>query len=164
MHPTVHSKDTTGSSSRIPVDEGPLVDPADVEALRKKVTKLDVGERAWLAMVGSQCAKAGYSVNLGQNPTKRRWTIGRAMLHCARIGAKSVDDYDQVARQLLAVVLGTDAAQFLNVTLGQCFAALTIDEASLLGDLAAAEDLTILVTDDGLELSGPAVERAQKIA
>jgi hypothetical protein len=143
-------------------DEGPDVADEDVAALRAQFDRLDVAEKRWLSSTGAQCKAAGYRVNLGAGPTRRRWSIGTAMLHCARLGVGTDDTHEATVRAMVGVVVGEEIQP--AVPLGTAFAALTIGEAERLAVLARAAD------DPGFELSwngaiaqigGPAVEPAR---
>jgi len=146
-------------------DEGPDVPDEDVAALRKAFDELDTAEQLWLSLVDNQCKAAGYVVNMSAGPTKRRWSIATAMLHCARIGVPPVRDevddvHEQTVRALLGVVLGEEVQP--AVTLGAAFAALTIDEAERLAVLARAvgHRAHVTVDEDGevIRVWGPAVD------
>jgi len=166
-------------AKQIQPDEGPLVPDEDVAALRKAFDELDTAEKLWLSIIGNQCAKAGYPVNMGAGPTKRRWSISTAMLHCARIGRPDTDSaaasgaagergqapdhidvHEQTVRALLGVILGEEVQP--AVTLGAAFAALTIDEAERLAELAQAvgHRAHVTVDEDGevIRVWGPAVD------
>jgi hypothetical protein len=155
----------SGGTSASAIDEGSLVPDEDVAALRKAFDELDTAEQLWLSLVGNQCKAAGYVVNMGAGPTKRRWSIATAMLHCARIGMPPVRDeiddvHEQTVRALLGVVLGEEVQP--AVTLGAAFAALSIDEAERLAVLAQAvgHRAHITVDEDGqvIRVWGPAVD------
>lgn len=146
-----------GTEGRTEPDEGESIPDSDVEAIRKTVDALDDGDKMWLAAIGVQVAKAGYPVNFAHGQTRRRWSIARALIHLARHAD------DELTRVLLGVVLGEEVQP--AVTLGTAIAALTIDEATRLADLARAvgePSFSILFNDDGSPIvEGQAVEAAR---
>jgi PD-(D/E)XK nuclease superfamily len=150
-------------------DEGPLVPDDDVAALRKAVDELEgLESRMLLSRYCGEAKQAGYSLSMVANPaTTRRWTIGTAALHLAR-GPEEDRWPEEVVRLMLGVVLGTDAAEFANVTIGQCLAALTIDEAERLTRLVDAKDdgavLVWPLPDGAFIINGPAVGAAKPAA
>lgn len=112
-------------------DEGDAVSDDDIATMARAHDELtgDARQqaRAWL----TEMAAAGSPLGLSRHRTVRRWTIAWAILVWAPYD-------DELLRAALAVVLGDEVQE--SITTGAALAALTIDEARRLGDMARALD------------------------
>jgi len=149
-------------------DEGHLVSDAEVAKLREEFEALDVAEKLWLSVIGQQCKRAGYPLNLDMGPTRRRWSIGTALIRlaCLGVGSNKSDEHEQTVRALLGIVMGEEIQP--AVVTGSAVAKLTIDEAERLIALAEAmngPDAEVsFTTEDELLVHGPAVDAARRVA
>lgn len=131
-------------------DEGDQVTDEDIAAVAKAFDELEAkvdssgsSPHLFARSLLKEMADAGSPLSLTKVRSRRRWSIARAVL-----GFAPYDD--EIARACLAVVLGDEVPE--SVTTGVAFAALTIDEADRLTDMAQALDagsLHAVYADDG---------------
>lgn len=133
----------TGSES-VTIDEGPEVPDSDVDALRRRLLALDPVYQSLIGSWSAEANDAGRPVSLRQLPSRRRWSIARAMIFLAPL------EDDDVVRACIACVI-PDAAQ-PAVPVGAALSALTVDEAHRLAEIAkaiTAGSLSLAFSDDG---------------
>jgi hypothetical protein len=119
----------TGTAA-VTIDEGPEVDESDVDALRTHLSKLDDVHQLIVGSWTAQAADCGRSVSLRQLPSRRRWSIARAMSFLAPL------EDDDIIRHCISLVM-PDAEQ-PAIPLGAALSALTYDEANRLAEIAKA--------------------------
>jgi len=115
-----------------PVFEGPLVDAATFNALKARVDALSPEQALKLAAVTGESHRAGRSVSLTIRRSRRRWSIGRALV----VFAESELSYDDV--MLFAAEIATEAqvgCSDLDGTLGGLISLFTTEQADLLFDM-----------------------------
>lgn len=126
-------------------DEGPDMEPADIDALRRARDELTAEGRAFVDAMACACRDAGVSVSLARRPSRWRFVIARTLMAWATVAD------EELFRAGLALVLGDDAVQPAFTT-GALLAGLTVEESEQLvlvayalsaGHMAAAYD------DDG---------------
>jgi hypothetical protein len=109
------------------LDEGDPVGDDDIAAIAKAIDavtpEISLQIRQWL----TEMRDAGHPLELNQRRTRRRWSIARAILGLAEFD-------DEIARAAFEVVQGEQP----TVPVGVAFAAVSIDEAERLADLARA--------------------------
>jgi hypothetical protein len=118
-------------------------DFAAVELLRSRLlvhlsdVSLGMLLKRWLVEVAS----AGYSLNMKDSPTQRRFEVCRFVESICPLG-------EEAGRAVLAKVLDSDQPLHPTVTFGELLAALTIEEAQQCADLVTPT-LALVVGDDG---------------
>ena len=144
----VHKRELSPEPSP-PPDEGPDMDPADVDALKARLGRLEPVERTWALDVVRACRVAGRPVTLSDVPSRRRYAIVRALMLLARI-----DPSDELLRALCGVVMGADDQP--GFALGMVVGSLNIDEAERLGRLieALGDSVNVAYGTDGVRLVG----------
>jgi hypothetical protein len=109
------------------LDEGDPVGDDDIAALAKAIDgvtpEISLQIRQWLI----EMRDAGHPLRLNEVRSRRRWSIARAVLGLAEFD-------DEIARAAFEVVQGEQPA----VPVGVALAAVSIDEAERLADLARA--------------------------
>ena len=87
----------------VDIDEGVALSQVDVEAAGKRYTALPDDVRSWVTVCG---AKVRLSATHGGKATRRRFDILRGLCNLAEAGF----DNDDIARAVLAHIIGTDEA------------------------------------------------------
>jgi hypothetical protein len=108
------------------VDEGDRISDDDQAAIAAALGRLDPPAAARVATVAAEAHTAGASLNVRLHPTRRRWTIARALIALAITCGLD----DTATRTLIAQVTGRNEPG----PLGAVIAALTIDEAERLAE------------------------------
>lgn len=127
------------------IDEGPLMDAADLEALKGALSKLDPAQHAWFNAIVKQCGEAHASINLRESPSTRRFGIARALLLAA------LANLDDTTVTLCARVVTGDEASPLGALIGR----LSTAAAQRLGDLACAVEAGDIKVVTAQELATP---------
>lgn len=112
-------------------DEGSPVTDEDIAAVADAFDTLPADAALFARTLLKEMADAGSPLALTKVRSHRRLSIARAVLGLAPFDA-------EIARACLAVVLGDELPK--SVTTGAALAALTIDEANRLADMAQALD------------------------
>lgn len=145
-------------------DEGPDVEPGDLEAFAGVYNALDAGERAAVDAWASCCFRDGArSLSLRAKPSRWRWSMLTALIHVARSGSD-----DDMLRCLLYGATGSEEFLMPANRLGACMAKITTEEADRLGALARAlgtDGMTLAFDPDEKPIfSGPAWDAARAAA
>ena len=134
-------------------DHGGMVDPETLAGLRARINKAPRGVKGWMMAWEDDARGAGLSWRMGRGAhvSQRSYMTSLAGLWLAKLCHESeTDDPQDEARLVLASVLG-DAALMPTISVGQCLAALTLDEASLCQSVAqAAVEGSVRLNDAGL--------------
>ena len=104
----------TKRSTKKNVDEGHLMDNADIDALRSTIKSLPTAKRKILEAWAKEASESGQSISLTATPSVRRFEIARVMI-------KLADESNPL--ELVISVGGTGA------TVGQALSLLTVDQA-----------------------------------
>lgn len=134
-----------------PPRDGPASDD-EVDAVMADISSAGASVRAQMNGWLSEAKLAGRPWHPRIVRTERSIAITRAAHHLAVMFAGG-DDAEDYARAVLAVALGTDAAEHPATPIGAALAELTIDEADLVGAICTAiaegDPLTLQFSDDG---------------
>jgi hypothetical protein len=116
----------------VEVDEGPMMDPADIDAMKRELERLERSLYDRIQDWVVQANDAGVPISLRSTPSKRRFSIARMML-------LAVHHHEDVVRAVLALAIGDEEIQTV-VTTGSVLGVLTQQEAEKAWEILLAVD------------------------